>query len=194
MGDPLIQACLKGSPGAWNLFIEEYSRLIYWCIHRVLVKYKLPDQEALVKEIFQDVFQRLSDPSELARLLEVKNIKLYLSAVAAHSSIDYMKSRLRYEKRYAPLEVQDPDSLTAPDALRPVFESDIRQVLEHFLSSLPGRDRLCLELFYLEKHSHAEIADILNVPLDTASSAIRRAREKLKALLKEKGIDQKDLD
>ena len=55
--------------------------------------------------------------------------------------------------------------------------------LDRALSTLTGEVRSCVVLSYHEGMSHAEIAQITDLPLGTVKSHIRRGAERLKALL-----------
>ena len=56
--------------------------------------------------------------------------------------------------------------------------------------SLPRSQRMAVDLFYYEGYSTAEIAAILNARETTVRTWLRRARLKLKELLKEEWDDE----
>lgn len=51
------------------------------------------------------------------------------------------------------------------------------------LQQLPGNQRVALHLHLQRELTHQEVAEVMNCPLGTAKSHIRRGREKLKLLL-----------
>jgi RNA polymerase sigma-70 factor, ECF subfamily len=61
--------------------------------------------------------------------------------------------------------------------------------LEYVLAQLEPRTRLCVVLAYNEGHSHAEIADMLDIPLGTAKSLVTRGAHELRSLLRDYALD-----
>jgi RNA polymerase sigma factor (sigma-70 family) len=61
--------------------------------------------------------------------------------------------------------------------------NDMGLDLDGALATLPTPVRLCVVLSYNEGMSHAEIAEITNLPLGTVKSHIRRGAEQLKEML-----------
>ena len=61
-----------------------------------------------------------------------------------------------------------------------VFELD---VLLNFIQQLPDRYRLVFNLYVLDKYSHKEIAELLNISEGTSKSNLSRARKILKEKL-----------
>lgn len=60
--------------------------------------------------------------------------------------------------------------------------------LEDSLKNLKTDQRKCIELFYLESKSYLEIADQLNLSLNSVKSAIQNGKRMLKVKLENKGI------
>ena len=69
------------------------------------------------------------------------------------------------------------------------IEADIsaREILE-LLKQLPNGYRTVFNLYVLEGFKHHEIADMLGISINTSKSQLILAKEKMKALLKTKGI------
>lgn len=81
------------------------------------------------------------------------------------------------------IEVKETDSIdeALPDAK--LMENDILQLL----NELPVGYRTIFNLYAIEGFSHKEIADKLNISINTSKSQLLKARKKMKALL----IEQK---
>ncbi|HLU61705.1 MAG TPA: sigma-70 family RNA polymerase sigma factor [Gammaproteobacteria bacterium] len=92
-------------------------------------------------------------------------------------------------------EASRPVGNVDPEALDNVMEwhDDIesletRQWLSVGLAALPDEQRMVLELTFLEGLSYAEIAEILDCPVNTVKTRVFHARRKLRAMLPEDRI------
>ena len=52
----LIKRCLNKDKKAWGEFVDKYSRLVYWAIHKKMATTRFNCQQADIEDIFQDVF------------------------------------------------------------------------------------------------------------------------------------------
>jgi len=98
--------------------------------------------------------------------------------------------RIAAEKRRS-REVRDPPHPDPPDAIDPAPNpeemADRRQrraLLGEILEAMPLELRTVLVLFELEQMTKTEVAALLEIPVGTAVSRLRRAREEFKALAK----------
>ena len=66
-------------------------------------------------------------------------------------------------------------------------EMSAREILQ-LLDELPNGYRTVFNLYVLEGYKHQEIADMLGISINTSKSQLILAKEKLKQLLKTKGI------
>jgi RNA polymerase sigma-70 factor (ECF subfamily) len=78
--------------------------------------------------------------------------------------------------------VDEADPLPDPEALAARREQ--RRVLDEILDTLPMDLRSVLVLFEFEQMSKAEVSALLAIPVGTAVSRLRRAREEFKAAAK----------
>lgn len=90
---------------------------------------------------------------------------------------------LRRQKRFMPLEEAVGGYGMVTEVSSPVREEylDLYRAMEE----LSEKDRLCIQLFYMEDYSVRQIAQILKIPEGTVKSRMRRARLQLKGLLGE---------
>ena len=72
----------------------------------------------------------------------------------------------------------------APDPEELVARQRARAVLEEILLAMPLELRTVLVLFELEQLTKNEVAELLELPVGTAVSRLRRAREEFRAQLK----------
>lgn len=134
-------------------------------VYRLAVNYTRSAQEA--EDVCQSVF---------LKLLEQKNItpgkeKAWLMQVTANECRDLLRSS--WWRRTVPLEQ--------------AFQIPKNQTDEtiYLLQTLPPKYRVVLYLHYYEQYTTPEIAQLLQIPTGTVSTRLKRARDRLKTMLKE---------
>src|SRR3989338_9016856 len=93
--EDIVARCVEGRSDAWDLFVDRFSKLIYWSITKTLSRTPYKSRTELVREIFQEVFERLLEKEELQKLRSFKSIKPFLSVLACHRTLDKVKSLSR---------------------------------------------------------------------------------------------------
>lgn len=68
---------------------------------------------------------------------------------------------------------------------------ELRRTLEEILASLPEKQRICVELFYYEKYSVAEISSLLGVSDGTVKSRLHYGRKALERKYKRSSAGEK---
>lgn len=187
----LIQGCLEGRKGSWDIFVERYSRLVYWSIWKTLERQNVPDKEELCREVFQDFFERVLERARLERLLAAENLRNYIQSIVCHLVFDRLRHASRRGRSESPLEVLDletPAGTGGPDAGEIAANRELEGVLRSAVEALSAKEKACVELCYVDGRTHREIGLLLNMPQDTVSTILRRAKERLRETLKEKGI------
>ena len=92
---------------------------------------------------------------------------------------------IRTARRQAPLDDdghERRDSAPGPEEL--TEQRRAREVLEELLTAMPIELRTVLVLFELEQMTKNEVAELLGLPVGTAVSRLRRAREEFRTQLK----------
>jgi len=186
----LIQGCLEGRKGSWDIFVERYSRLVYWSIWKTLEHQNVPDKEELCREVFQDFFERVLERARLERLLAAGNLRNYIQSIVCHLVFDRLRQTSRRARFESPLEVLDLEACagSGPDAGEVLASREVEGVLRSAVEALSTKEKACVELCYVDGRTHREIGLLLNMPQDTVSTILRRAKERLREALKEKGI------
>ncbi len=179
----ILKGCLKGDKRAWDGFVDRYSRLIYWSIWKGLEKRSAPNKEEACREAFQEFFRRMLEPARLEKLAGVANLPKYLQVTASN----IVSERFRRAGTVEKFEISGAEAEAEAPVSDDAALAERRAALESVLGTLKPNERKCLELHYLDGHTHQEIGGILNLPQDTVSTIIRRTKDKLKERLREKG-------
>jgi RNA polymerase sigma-70 factor, ECF subfamily len=135
--------------------------------------------EADTRDLLQDVFIKLAQRPELLR--DVREERSFLLRLAHNAAIDLIRRRCSREQRHETFsaEVLSPFASTAdPD------EQAFRTALAEALGELPPDQRAVVHLKLWEGLTFEEIADALDIPLNTAASRYRYGLDKLRARLR----------
>lgn len=195
----LINLCIKREPSAWVVFVNRFSPLVYWAIEQRLKKWDYLYQKEDIEEIHQEVFTSLWDKNKLQQIKDHQRIEPWIIMVAGNMAIDYF----RYKKGQLPpktvplydetFDTKKPThnylSTYKTDPAKEAISSEINKILDECLSKLSAVENIIVRLSLLYGKTYKEIAKILNLPIGTVACNIKRAKSRLKELLKSKGID-----
>ncbi|MBC7924085.1 MAG: sigma-70 family RNA polymerase sigma factor [Bryobacteraceae bacterium] len=174
----LVQACLDGDQRAWEALLEKYKRLIY----SVLVRYRLPEQDAA--DVFQAVCVDLW--KELASLREVGALRGWLARVAANRCFHWKQRQTRHShESVSESDIQDADGL--PEWLA-ALERD--QLVREATARLGQRCRDLVRMLFYEDPPRPYESIAAQLGLATGSIGFIRGRclKKLAAELEASGL------
>ncbi len=159
---------LQDNKEGWNLqaerILDEYGNALLRYAYTFL--HNTSDAEEILQET---LIQFLKTRPEFENS---RHEKAWLFRVAGNLS----RNRIQYNAIRTTDELQDDLAAAEKEDLAFVWEA---------VKSLPERQRSAIHLFYQEGCSTAEIAEILKEKESTVRSDLRRARLKLKKILKE---------
>lgn len=176
--DNLVQRILADEPGSYGEILAGYGaevlRLCYFLLHDrqeaedVLQETML----ALMKAIREGTFRAMNG-----------HLKGFLMQIARRKCID----RLRRSRRLRPFEDWDEEAVEPEQEIsRPDRMLDRQRAQEAFdlaLAELPDLHRVTLVLHELNGESYKQIAETLNISIESVKKNIFRARKKLRILL-----------
>ncbi len=139
--------------------------------------FSLARGEAQASDLTQETFRKFAIKGH--QLEAESKVKTWLFTTLYREFID---SRRR-DSRWEPLEEVEADSVVPSDQADRFDGGLAREAL----LQIDPVFRAPLTLFYLQEHSYAEIAEILDVPMGTVTSRIARGRDLLRELLLEHG-------
>lgn len=181
----LIARCVAGDPEAQACLYTGYNGLVERAVARRWAKVTGTRPPFLdVEDIRDEVFARLlwDNCQKLRCLKEPEAIDAWLMTVAGNYTVDYLRKRFRNGQVRASMvsEAQEPYGSNPEDAAR---AKELSARVAEGLAKLVDRDRLILELFYVQGLRYAEIADIVGLNINTMAARLRRGKEKLRRLL-----------
>ena len=169
--DSILKLIAKGEDRSFNLLIEKYGNLV-WSIGRKFL-YKESDVEDAVQEVFIAIW-KAAEKFDHTKASEVT----FISMIARRRFIDY----LRKVSKHRNLQSIDEDNGQELFKESILNESTDLQLIKDAIGTLEIEDQELLNLSVYQGYSHSEIAKLLNIPLGTVKTRIRRNLIKLKGL------------
>jgi len=169
--DSILKLIAKGEDRAFNLLIEKYGNLV-WSIGRKFL-YKDSDVEDAVQDVFIAIW-KAAEKFDHTKASEVT----FISMIARRRFIDY----LRKVSKHRNLQSIDDDNGQELFKESILNESTDLQLIKDAIGTLEIEDQELLKLSIYQGYSHSEIAKLLNIPLGTVKTRIRRNLIKLKDL------------
>lgn len=182
LGDSeLVTLCLRGDAQAWEALILRYRRLIY----SIPVKFNFTTADA--SDVFQVVCLKL-----IEHLHEVKDetkISAWLITTTTRQCIHVRSQRMRESGAAEDFEETADSGVNVEDIQIQIQE---QQTIRDAVEKLPERCRQLLELLYFDTKnpSYEEIGKTMNMPVPSIGPTRARCLEKLRTVLRRKGIQQ----
>ena len=163
----------NGDRAYFATLVREYQSLVYSIARHIL--HTSAQAEEVAQDIFLDLFKNIRKIESPAHLLH------WLRRTTTNRCIDH--SRKASNKNEMPMpEGFHPSACTeASDAL-------LSESLRRHVAALPEWQRAVVVLRYQEDMDLSEIADTLNIPLNTVKSRLHRAIECLREMLDKKKV------
>lgn len=133
--------------------------------------------EEAVNDVFLNIWQKRS------RLKTIDSLTNYLYISTKNTSFNYL-SKFRKERNTTLDEVLvrfEVDELTPETAF---FTSEVRTEIEQAINQLPPKTKLVFQMAKVEGLKYKEIAEVLNISVNTIDNHIATAIKKLSVVLK----------
>ena len=169
----LMAALARRDLDALAALYDRHGRLAYSLSYRIL------GEPESAQDVVHDAFIAAWKGAGGYRP-ERGSVRGWLMSIVHHRSIDLLRRKTAF--RPAPLEEaagQASDDDTAAQAEVNVTNAGMRQALEQ----LPAAQRKTIELAYFGGYTHAEMAELMGVPLGTVKGRMRIGLQKLRRAL-----------
>jgi RNA polymerase sigma factor (sigma-70 family) len=178
--DPqLVAMCLNGDALAWEALISRYRRMIF----SVPVKFGLSTNDA--SDVFQLVCLKLVE--HLHNLKDESRVSGWLVTTAIRQCIHLRTLKGRETEPEVDFD-ETIDPVENLEELRLIVEE--RQSVRESVDQLPQKCKSLIELLYFDEQnrSYDEIAESLGMPVSSIGPIRARCLERLRAILRKKGI------
>ncbi len=146
--------------------VNKYSKMVFQ------IAYQNSFVKSNAEDITQDVIIKLW--KNLEKLKDEEHLKAWLIRVTINSTIDYNRS---YQNKKE-IELDENDNFYFEDEYQELFSE---------LKKLKPESRNIIYLYYYQGYKTKEIAQILNLNINTVSTNLARAKQQLKNILEEGG-------
>lgn len=176
-----------GDQQALDLVMARYQHRLY----RYLLR--LAKEPALAEDLFQQTWMRVAE--KIGRFDPQRNFEAWLFSVARNLAIDHLR-RYRPESLDEPAGAEEGSEprqarLTAagPSALELILEQERAARVTGALTEMPAIYREVLSLRFEEEMKLEEIAVVLNAPISTVKTRLRRGLEAMRHKIETKFPD-----
>ncbi|MEO7995730.1 MAG: RNA polymerase sigma factor [bacterium] len=168
----LVLGARRGSDDDFRALVERYQGQVFGLLARMGFAQSMA--EDLAQEAFIKAWRAL--PSFRGE----SQFNTWLYRIVYRQALQHLRSRDR-QLRVAD-DVQQ-EWLTGAPSMTGHSQYELRATLDRALGELPGPQRLALALYYFHEQSYLEVAETMELPLNTVKTHIRRGKLRLRELL-----------
>jgi RNA polymerase sigma-70 factor (ECF subfamily) len=146
--------------------------------------YALTADRALAEDLFQDTFVTLVEKASSYQ--PTGSARHWVFTIARHKALNALSESHRRRSRLLAFAEATPSRgrTGAADSSSRATQAELQAAFETALGDLPPLVRACFVLQRFDQFSHAELARLLELPLGTVKTHIRRARDHLRRQLR----------
>lgn len=172
--DKIIKRCKKGDKKAQKILYDIFKSIVMGICRR----YSSCKEEA--EDIFQEAFIKIFQ--NIQKLQEADYLKRWIIRTTINTAINYY---YKNRKHHGHLDVEN----SLVDRLDSTILDEIsNEQLIACINKLPDGYRLIFNLHVIEGYSHNEIAELLNISVNTSKSQLSRAKALLRSRLEKLGV------
>lgn len=187
--EALVAAVLASQPGAWAAFFARFERLINSCIRRVLLRYgAFHGQEDIEDLVSTTALNLVKDDYKKLRAFDATRgyrLSSWVGLLATNTAHDAL--RARPPTAYSIDDSEDGRAMDIPtndadpaDLLQ--REQQVR-TLESAVEKLSDTERLFVQYYFEEELEPEQIADLMQISVNTVYSRKNKIREKLRRIV-----------
>jgi RNA polymerase sigma-70 factor, ECF subfamily len=164
-------------PPRFEELIDRHHDELFAYLWRLLGKERGSDVALDVEDLVQDVFLRAYE--NYARLRPDSNVRAWLYKIATNCAFTKLRRVKVSRGKFSDLDQAATSSAASPGSA--VMSARLRALV----AELPGKQKVCVTLRYLQDLDYSEIAEILHCSEAGARANVYQAIQRLRAVLKE---------
>jgi len=173
----------NGQALSFSSVYDEFYTKIFHYLKRLVGEFD-------AEEVTQTVFEKVS--RNLKSFKGESKLSTWIYRIATNTALDKLKSSSFKHSHAGPLahlpihQIEEPvfkgcNNLTSPE--KKIIRDEMSECIREFVDKLPADYRTIIVLNQLEGLTNKEIAQILDISLDTAKIRLHRARARLRKSL-----------
>lgn len=174
----LVRSAIGGSSEAFGELVRRYYRRIK-AVGLSFFKHQ-SDREDFVEDFIQDVFMKAY--TKLSSFRGESLFSTWLTRIAYTTAVNSVKRRKQYLPLVDEASLYDPDWTPEEEQMRKLAVEAVRQSMQ----DMPEQYAQCLDLYFFQDMSYAQICQVMDMPLNTVKSYIFRAKKMLREKLADK--------
>lgn len=179
----LISQIKKGNRESFDQLVLRHQRRVYGIAYRMTSNHD--DADDLAQETFLAVYRALE------RFDERQSFIAYISRITINLSINHLRRRKRWSKIQSRKQQEANQEMMSERQAGPQRELERKELMDKLaraMETLPPPQKAVLILKAYQEMSYQQIARTLNISMGTVMSRLHRARNRLRAQLKD--LDQ----
>jgi len=164
--EDIIQDCIKGKRQAQKMIYDKYYRKMLGICQRY--SSSKAEAEDIMLMGFMNIFSRIKSFTGSG------SFESWMKKVMVNSAIDNFRKQKKYKDHLNIEDHTDEISLSTTD-----FHKIDKEDILKMLWNLPAGYRIVFNLFAIEGYKHEEIAEMLNISVNTSKTQLFKARKML---------------
>jgi RNA polymerase sigma-70 factor (ECF subfamily) len=173
----IILLAQEGDAGAFESLLSHYEKAIYNYVFKTIPQKQ--EAEDITQEVFFKVYKNLQK-------IDINgNFTAWLYKVATNTTFDHLRRKKRKPELLI-IDDEDAHFETVDDtpAYLGLEQLQDSEQLGKAMSNLRPEYKSILLLYYYQDYSYQEIAEIMDLPINTVKTYLHRARQNLKSEFK----------
>ncbi len=199
--ETLLMKCKNNDARAWNVFIERMTPLVKRSIFYKLGNLGLSKRRDIADDIHQEIFHSLWEKEKLKSVKDPRSLEGWMAIVSMNATTNWCKKHIfRKESPCVSLEKMLSEEkpqvnlkkLLASKQFNTAKELERREleaIINKEIELLPAKQKLAFKFNFNDGLKHREIASIMNVPINTVSTLIKRSKDKIAEKLKKEKLN-----
>lgn len=178
--EDLISLVEAGDAEAFAGLYDRHGRSAYSLAYRMM-----GDRQA-AEDLVQDSFIKVWRSAKSYRA-ERGSVRTWILSITHNRGIDHLRSTARRRRTQDRVE-RTAETAQQSEAFAETWRNSQRDQIRQALRTLPEEQLKVLELAYYSGYTHAEIAEMLDIPLGTVKGRMRLGMKKIKSFFDSQGM------